>query len=133
MNNTCNTQLRSETFANFWMRLISFYRDNGCASDSDCGINEHCAISYTLVRGQCRTNLADGSFCVRNEECVNHCSGNVCTSCTVDTDCPSEQYCANKYLPFLQNECSGYCGQYCLLSATCIGSCATCGWSFTCQ
>ena len=49
---------------------------------------------------------------------MNHCgSGGVCSECTEDTHCDGEKYCAYKYLPAIQNECSGYCNSFCFLSA----------------
>ena len=68
------------------------------------------------------------------QECLNHCgSGGVCSECTEDTHCDGESYCAYKYLPTIENECSGYCNSLCLFSAQCQGECNTCTWGFTCQ
>jgi len=109
--------------------------DNGCSSDGDCGLNEHCAISITVLqqKGQCRTNLRDGSFCARQEECLSQiCSGGVCTSCTQDGHCAEGQYCSNKYLPLVEKTCTNFCGELCILSATCGGSCPNCGWGLSC-
>jgi len=101
-----------------------------CSSDDNCGLNEYCA----LFVGECRTNLPDGSVCLLDKECLNHCgSGGVCSECTEDTHCDGEKYCAYKYLPAIQNECSGYCNSFCFLSAQCQGECNTCTWGFTCQ
>lgn len=74
-----------------------------------------------LVGGQCRTKLSDGSLCVRfglvfsllgnissvkkestkwqnifnkffrSQECLNTCSGGVCSSCSEDSQCQSGQ------------------------------------------
>ena len=68
------------------------------------------------------------------QECLNHCgSGGVCSECTEDTHCDGESYCAYKYLPAIENECSGYCNSLCFFSAQCEGECGTCTWGFTCQ
>ena len=107
--------------------------DNGCDSDAECGINEHCAFSLNIVRGQCRTLLADGAICLRKEDCLSGiCQGGVCTSCTQDAHCPEKQFCSNKYVPFAEKKCTDYCGELCMLSSTCGGSCPTCSWGFTC-
>ena len=112
----------------------SFSRDNGCSTDSDCGLNEHCAASINVLKGQCRTKLADGSLCTRNQECIHQlCSGGVCTSCNQDAHCPDGKFCSNKYVPFIENVCTGYCNEICFFSSTCGGSCKTCGWGFTCE
>lgn len=117
-------------------RFIMFHvcRDNSCSSDNECGLNEYCALSINLVRGQCRTLLRDGSYCARNEDCLSRlCSGGVCTSCTQDAHCPNGHYCSNKYLPLVEKACTNFCGQLCFLSATCGGQCTTCNWDFTCS
>lgn len=100
-----------------------------CSSDGNCGLNEYCALWV----GECRTKLPAGSLCVLNRECLQHCGGGLCSTCTEDTHCPDKEYCAYKYLPGIEKECSGYCGGLCLLSSQCAGECSTCGWSFTCQ
>ena len=115
-------------------RPLFVIRDNGCQSDSDCGINEHCAASINVIKGQCRTQLPDGSLCTRNEECLHRiCSGGICSSCTQDEHCPEGQFCGNKYIPFVENVCTEYCGELCLFSAQCLGRCTTCGWGFVCE
>ena len=115
-------------------RPLFVFRDNGCQSDSDCGINEHCAASINVIKGQCRTQLPDGSLCTRNEECLHRiCSGGICSSCTQDEHCPEGQFCGNKYIPFVENVCTEYCGELCLFSAQCLGRCTTCGWGFVCE
>ena len=48
-----------------------------CSTDEECGINEYCA---PLV-SECRTKLPDGSICLAERECLNHCSGGVCSKC----------------------------------------------------
>ena len=114
--------------------MSSCCRDNGCSTDNDCGLNEHCAASINVLRGQCRTQLAHGSLCTRNQECIHQlCSGGVCTSCNQDAHCPSGQFCSNKYVPFIENVCTGYCNEICFFSSTCGGSCKNCGWGFTCE
>ena len=100
-----------------------------CANDEECGLNEYCA----LFVGECRTKLPDGSVCVLDKECLNHCSGGVCSECAGDTHCGADKYCAYKFLPAIENECSGFCDSWCLYSAQCGGGCSTCTWSFTCQ
>ena len=115
-------------------RPLFVIRDNGCQSDSDCGINEHCAASINVIKGQCRTQLPDGSLCTRNEECLHRiCSGGICSSCTQDEHCPEGKFCGNKYIPFVENVCTEYCGELCLFSAQCLGRCTTCGWGFVCE
>ena len=48
-----------------------------CSNDNDCGRNEYCA---PLV-AECRTKLPDGSICIAERECLNHCGGGVCSNC----------------------------------------------------
>ena len=121
-------------YIRFFVLTKASFRDNGCQSDSDCGINEHCAASINVIKGQCRTQLPDGSLCTRNEECLHRiCSGGVCSSCTQDEHCPGGQFCGNKYIPFVENVCTEYCGELCLFSAQCLGQCTTCGWGFVCE
>uniref|UniRef100_A0A0K2TKZ8 Metalloendopeptidase n=1 Tax=Lepeophtheirus salmonis TaxID=72036 RepID=A0A0K2TKZ8_LEPSM len=105
-----------------------------CSQNEECGLNEYCSISISSpLNGECRTILPDGSVCFRDEDCVNSCYAGVCTSCTQDSQCPSTQYCSNKYTPLLAKSCSNYCGSLCLLSSQCGGECTTCSWAFTCQ
>ena len=114
--------------------LFYYFRDNGCSSDNDCGINEHCALSLNLLKGQCRTLLRDSSLCARDEQCLSGlCMAGSCTSCTQDAHCSNGQFCANKYVPFVEKACTNFCGQICLISATCGGSCTSCGWDFRCS
>jgi len=100
-----------------------------CSSDDNCGLNEYCAP----LLGECRTKLPRGSFCLQDRECLNACGGGLCADCIADDDCASENYCAYKYLPAIENECSSYCGSLCLISAQCGGDCSVCSWGFTCQ
>jgi len=100
-----------------------------CGSDDECGLNEYCAAFV----GECRTKLPDGSVCLLDKECLNHCGGGVCSHCEEDGHCGDAEYCAYKYLPAIQNECSGFCDSFCLFSAQCGGDCNICTWSFTCQ
>lgn len=105
---------------------------NGCYNDNECGVNEHCT-STLIIQGQCRTVLADGSFCTRNEECLHTCSGGTCTSCVNHGDCKSNEFCANRFLPLVENICAGYCEELCLTSSQCGGDCPVCSWRFRCE
>ena len=100
-----------------------------CSSDDNCGLNEYCAP----LLGECRTKLPVGSFCLADRECLNDCGGGLCAECIADSDCAAEDYCAYKYLPAIENECSSFCGSLCFLSAQCGGECPVCSWAFTCQ
>jgi hypothetical protein len=100
-----------------------------CSSDDSCGLNEYCAP----VLGECRTKLPSGSFCLQDRECLVSCGGGLCADCVADTACSEDQYCAYKYLPAIQNECSSYRGSLCLFSAQCGGDSSVCTWGFTCQ
>ena len=100
-----------------------------CTTDDNCGLNEYCAP----LLGECRTKLPSGSFCLSDRECLDSCSGGICSKCSADSDCEEARYCAYKYLPAIENECSSYCSSLCLVSAQCGGSCPVCGWTFTCQ
>ena len=52
-----------------------------CSTDEQCGVNEYCA---PLV-SECRTKLPDGSFCLADGECLQHCAGGVCSLCVDGT------------------------------------------------
>merc|ERR1712062_111017 len=106
---------------------------NVCQSDDNCGINEYCGPSNLLIGGQCRTVLADGSFCTSSKQCLNICSGGRCTNCNDNSHCKSNEFCANVYYPLMENHCSDYCEELCMFNSQCGGSCPVCSWRFRCE
>jgi hypothetical protein len=128
-----------------------------CVADGDCTGGKVCDSSHACVAGSCMDNKKDGTetdvdcggagcspcdntkACTGNSDCKSaYCASNVCTACTADAQCGTNNYCetatgtckATKTPGSTcggASECaSGFCVDGVCCDTACNGTCVAC-------